>query len=125
MSDADEISGTSDADMHAFRAMQDNISRMAQSMNFLCKAWMEIAEQKQSEKRSGGKRTPDSLDVQKIYSAKKQKITGKVTDSPPFAKKKKFADHISDSEEESDIEEYDTEGKISGNSSDAEDSDVD
>jgi len=90
VSDADKITGTSDADVHAFRAMQDNISRMAQSMNFMSKAWMEIAEQKQAEKRSGGERTPDSLDVQQTSSAKKQKMTGKVTDSPPSAKKQKI-----------------------------------
>ena len=123
VSDADKIVGTSDADVYAFRVMQDNISRIAQSMNFMRKAWMEIAEQKQAEKRSGGKRTSDSLDVQQT-SAKKQKMTVEVTNSPPSAKKQKIADHISDSEE-SDIEEYDTEGEISENSSDAEDSDVD
>ena len=43
-------------------------------------------------------------------------MTVKVSDSPLSAKKQKIADHISDSEEESDIEEYDTEGEISENS---------
>ena len=66
----------------------------------------------------------DSLDAHQT-SAKKRKLTVKVTDSPPSAKKQKPAHHISESEEESDIEEYDTEGEISDHSSDAEDSDVD
>ena len=65
----DTIAGTSDADVHAFRVMQDNVSLMAQSMNFISKAWMEIAEQKQDEKRSGDESTPDSLDVQQTSSA--------------------------------------------------------
>ena len=104
--------------------MQDNILRMAQSMNFLSKAWMEIAKQKQAEKRRWGERTPDSLDVQQTSSAKKQKMTVKVADSPPSAMKQTIADHISHSED-SDIEKYDTEGEISENSPDAENLDVD
>ena len=46
---------------------------MAQSMNFMSKAWKEIAEHKQSEKRSGEQKTPNSLDVQHTSSANKQK----------------------------------------------------
>ena len=120
VSDAGKIA---DAYVHAFRIMQDNISRMAQSMNFMTKAWMEIADKSRLKREVGAKEHPIRWMSSRLLQQRRK--NDKVAESALSAKKQKIADHISDSEEESDIEEYDTEGEISENSSDAEDSDVD